>query len=420
MKYDVFLSYKSEDYKIAKKVNHFLRESGLTVFFSEVTLKNIGKAEYSVSIDKAIDSCNHMIVVASKVEYLTQGWVQYEWSSFADNIKCGYKSGNLLTILTPDINLHELPLGLRHRQAFSTRNFDENILPYLMLAELTNTQSKSRPKVKKSTIAVTATAILIIGLCGYFLRNYNKAVYPENTPSFIYDFRDSSIISSLLANERFDIDSNKVASYYQLALDGGSEAQFEIGTYCYEMSWYEQALHWYILSAKQGNAKAANGIGRCFYNGYGTAKWPRNAYNWFRHSADGNSADGMNNLGKCLVEGTGVIARNKKRALKYYKKAAELKCVPAEYNIGIHLFFGNGIEQRIEDGLYWLNKAANEGSASAQYSLGTIYREGLEGINIDLDLAESWYLKAINNCDAVIAAKAMEGMKLLRRDVMQR
>lgn len=128
----------------------------------------------------------------------------------------------------------------------------------------------------------------------------------------------------------------------------------------------------------------------------------------------------MNNLGKCLVEGTGVIARNKKRALKYYKKAAELKCVPAEYNIGIHLFFGNGIEQRIEDGLYWLNKAANEGSASAQYSLGTIYLEGLEGINIDLDLAESWYLKAINNCDEVIAAKAMEGMKLLQRDVMQR
>jgi TPR repeat protein len=283
-----------------------------------------------------------------------------------------------------------------------------------MGVELTNTQGKPRPKVKKSTIAVTATAILIIGLAGYFLRYYNKAVYPEISPALIYDFRDSSVLSALLENEKFDIDSNKVVTYYQLALDGGSEAQYEVGTYCYEMSWYEQALHWYILSAKQGNAKAANGIGRCFYNGYGTMKWPRNAYNWFRHSADGNSVEGMNNLAKCLVEGTGVITRNKKKALKYYKKAAELKNVPAEYNIGIHLFFGNGTKQRIEDGLYWLNKAANDGSASAQYSLGNIYREGLEGITIDLEIAESWYLKAINNSDEKIAAKAMDGMKALQ------
>lgn len=414
MIYDVFLSYKSEDHKIAMKVHRFLTENGLSVFFSEVSLSHIGKAEYSASIDKAIDSSRHMIVVASKIEYMTQGWVLYEWSSFADNLKCGYKSGNLLTVLTPDIKLHELPLGLRHRQSFSTRNFGESILPFLMGGEQTDITDKSRRKVKKSTIILAAIAILLIGMAGYLLRSYNKAVYPDIKPAIIYDFRDSTIMSALMGNDDLEIDPSKVITIFELALDGGSEAQFEIGAYCYDMAWYEQALHWFILSAEQGNAKAANGIGRCYYNGFGTMRWPRNAYNWFHRSAEGNCVEGINNMGKCLVEGTGVLIANKKKALKYYKKAADLKYLPAEYNIGIHLFFGNGTKKRVEDGLYWLTKAANEGSASAQYSLGNIYREGLEGITIDLEKAESWYLKAMNNDDEKIASKAKEGMRLLQ------
>lgn len=65
---------------------------------------------------------------------------------------------------------------------------------------------------------------------------------------------------------------------------GSSEAQFEIGSYCYALTMYEKALYWFTLSAKQGNAKAANDIGRCYYNGNGTTKSPHNAYNWFRDS----------------------------------------------------------------------------------------------------------------------------------------
>ena len=357
-----------------------------------------------------------MVVVASRIEYLTQGWVRYEWSSFADNLKCGYKTGNLITILAPDIRLHDLPLGLRHRQAFSTKGFEENLLSYLMLGEQKSLPVKKSPKVKPFTVIVTVLSLLLVSLIGYSLRNYNTAVYPEGGPVFIYDFRDSTIMSSLIENENLDIDTSKVATYYELAVNGSSDAQFEIGAYCYEMKWYEQALHWYTLSAKQGNGKAANGIGRCYYNGNGVMKWPRNAYNWFHLAAGDNCVEGMNNIGKCLVEGTGVIVPNKKKAMKYYKKAADLKYLPAEYNYGVNLFFGNGIPKEIENGLFWLNKAANEGSASAQYTLGNIYREGLEQVPIDLDKAEMWYTLAINNNDEKIANKAMDSMKLLLMD----
>ena len=65
------------------------------------------------------------------------------------------------------------------------------------------------------------------------------------------------------------------------------------------------------------------------------------------------------------------------------------------------------------DGLYLLNKAADKGSASAQFTLGNIYREGLGDVPIDLEMAEDWYLKAINNNDEKIAFKAMKNLKLI-------
>lgn len=417
MKYDVFLSYKSEDYKIAMKVHRFLTENGLTVFFSEVTLGNIGESKYSESIDKAIDNSKNMVVVSSNIEYLTQGWVKYEWSAFADNIKSGISNGNLITILTPEVKIKDLPLGLRHRQSFTTKNFTEGVLPYLTNGEVAIAPVKDRSKVKVLTIVLATVGIMLLGIGGHSLRNYNKAVYPEDKPEFIYDFRDSAIISSVLKNEKIDIDTSTVVKYYELALGGSSEAQFEIGSHCYDMAWYDQALYWFELSAKQGNAKAANGIGRCYYNGNGVTKSPRNAYNWFHRSAEGNCVEGMNNMGKCLVEGTGVITPNAKKAMKYYQRAANMKYLPAEYNFGIHLFFGKGIPQDKENGLYWLNKAADEGSASAQNTLGNIYREGLEGTIVDKKKAESWYIKATNNNDKKIALKAQESLKLLHENL---
>ena len=416
MKYDVFLSYKSEDHRIAMKVNRFLTENGLTVFFSEESLSDFGMSEYSESIDKAIDASKHMIVVGSRIEHLTQGWVKYEWTSFADNLKCGYKSGNLITILAPDIALADLPLGLRHRQSFSTRNFEEGILPYLMSNVQRSIPVKKRHKFKVSAIVLAAAAILLTGFAWFSLRDYNKAQYPETQKPDLENFIDPTFVTSLAENTKLDIDTSKVSTCYELAVKGSSEAQFEIGLYCYELTMYEKALYWFTLSAKQGNAKSANGIGRCYYNGNGTTKSLRKAYNWFQRSAEGNCVDGMNNIGKCLVEGKGVIRRNEKKALYYYEKAARLDFVPSEYNYGVHLFFGKGTDRNVDMGLFWLNKAAEEGSASAQFTLGNIYREGLEGVTIDIMKAENWYLKAINNSDDKIAAKALKNMRLLEKN----
>lgn len=61
MQYDVFLSYKSQDHKIASEVCRYLTDCGLSVFFSQITLGDVGESEYSEIIDKALEKSRHLV-----------------------------------------------------------------------------------------------------------------------------------------------------------------------------------------------------------------------------------------------------------------------------------------------------------------------------------------------------------------------
>ncbi|MDP7218168.1 MAG: sel1 repeat family protein, partial [Arenicellales bacterium] len=50
----------------------------------------------------------------------------------------------------------------------------------------------------------------------------------------------------------------------------------------------------------------------------------------------------------------------------------------------------------IGEALKWVEKAARQGLAVAQYTLGTFYQDGV-GVSIDDDRALYWFRKAIGN-----------------------
>lgn len=131
MKYNVFISSKSEDYHLAEQVYVFLRQKGLKVFLASQELDRMGEAQYADMIDEALDHTTHMIVVASSIEHINSEWVKYEWSTFSNDLKSGYRSGNLLNILTDDIQPKKLPPSLRHKQSFSFLDYKDHILSYL-------------------------------------------------------------------------------------------------------------------------------------------------------------------------------------------------------------------------------------------------------------------------------------------------
>lgn len=111
--YDVFISHKSDDYKIAEKVYNTLIKAGFEVFLSEKSLPAIANADYVAEIDKALDTTHHLVVIADSIEKINSGWVKYEWSSFLNEKLSGRKDGNIITILTNNISIDKLPLSLR-------------------------------------------------------------------------------------------------------------------------------------------------------------------------------------------------------------------------------------------------------------------------------------------------------------------
>lgn len=130
--FNVFLSRKSADAALAKELYLFLSDKGLTVFDAQESLPQMGISEYQEAIDEALDSCDHMIVVGSKLEHLNAPWVKAEWRSFINDKRADLKSGNLLTVVEGEISPHNLPPSLRSFEVikYSRDNF-ERIYTYV-------------------------------------------------------------------------------------------------------------------------------------------------------------------------------------------------------------------------------------------------------------------------------------------------
>ena len=130
-KYKVFISSKSADYEYAEQVYDFLVEHNMSVFLACRELRRIGEAEYALAMDEALDESEHMIVILSSPDHAKSKWVQYEWSTFENDKKSGYRDGNLLVIKFSDVDQKKLPPALRHKETFFFDSYKDSLLYYL-------------------------------------------------------------------------------------------------------------------------------------------------------------------------------------------------------------------------------------------------------------------------------------------------
>ena len=121
MNYDIFISCKSEDYPIARKVYQYLKGQNYSVFLADTELRKKGNAEYGKIIDEALDTATHMIIIASNPEYIRSTYVESEWRIFMEEKRAGRKTGNIITIINFPISA--LPISLRVFQSFVSNDF---------------------------------------------------------------------------------------------------------------------------------------------------------------------------------------------------------------------------------------------------------------------------------------------------------
>lgn len=222
-----------------------------------------------------------------------------------------------------------------------------------------------------------------------------------------------------------------------LAYDGDKEAAFSLGRlYDYGLHGVEQsfskALSWYSVADAANHPKAACALGYLYLNGCGVTKDVEVAKEYFNRAVAFGDFEGYVGLGRASIEKEyynpgeafmmfgiadendmidgyyyrGYLAekgigceQDPALAIEKYKKVLETQekdsddhfaVDNANTRLGLMYLEGIGVEPDFNAAVHYLQAAANNHYAMAQYYLGIIYETGL-GTDINYDEALRWF-----------------------------
>jgi hypothetical protein len=126
-----------------------------------------------------------------------------------------------------------------------------------------------------------------------------------------------------------------------------------------------------------------------YEKGEGTVPDYKKALKWYRLAADQGNAIAQSNLGAMYANGQGA-AQDDKEAVKLFRLAADQGNAIAQFNLGKMYYVGQGVAQNYNEAEKWSRLAATQGNANAQYALGWLYDTG-QGVPQDTKEAMKWY-----------------------------
>ena len=146
-------------------------------------------------------------------------------------------------------------------------------------------------------------------------------------------------------------------------------------------------------AAELGNPWAQVNYGERLRDGIGTERNLTEAAAWFRKAADQDNSYALYLLGNCYANGEGVD-RDQEAAGEYYRKAAERGDPWAQVRYGERLKNGVfGVEKNVDEAVQWFRKAADQDCYEGFCQLGNCYENG-EGVEKDSGKAKEYYRKA--------------------------
>lgn len=192
-------------------------------------------------------------------------------------------------------------------------------------------------------------------------------------------------------------DKNYGKAYFPLAriYRGGRGICEDIEKNCY----YSQlAFDWCIENQTLNDPEIWTALGWMYVNGSGVMQDDKKAVFWYRKAAELGYALAQNNLGRMYQSGLGVI-KNENEAMLWYRKAADQGLAIAQFNLGWS--YENGLDKTQDDdqSVYWYLKAAQEGHSRSENNLGWMYKAG-RGVTKDNHFAVFWFSKSAEQGDS--------------------
>jgi TPR repeat protein len=133
-----------------------------------------------------------------------------------------------------------------------------------------------------------------------------------------------------------------------------------------------------------------------YERGQGVDRDIRRALYWYRSAADLGFPGGQYAVGLAYRDGLGV-RQDDAEAVKWLRLAAEQGHRRAQYNLGVMLDRGRGIRRNVPEAIRWYQAAAAQGDAAAMNNIGYKYQKGAKGVRRNGREAVGWYLQAIEH-----------------------
>jgi uncharacterized protein len=143
--------------------------------------------------------------------------------------------------------------------------------------------------------------------------------------------------------------------------------------------------------ASNGDLGAMVELGKAYWDGNGVTTDVDKGQVWLERAAEKGSQEAQMFLGAAYLSGT-KLPKNRELAAKYLLRVAQAQHVDdgfkssqalAQYWVAMMYEQGAGVEKSHEQAIQFLQVAANNGNAPAEYDLAVLYNDGVGGISID-------------------------------------
>jgi uncharacterized protein len=165
---------------------------------------------------------------------------------------------------------------------------------------------------------------------------------------------------------------------------------------------FEKALVFYRLAEEIEDADALNNLGSMHHHGDGLPQNFKLARTYYERAVEAGCAAAMNNLGRFYLQGEAGCDRDIPGGMALLERAADHFEQNAALKLAFLHLYGKqefGIIPDLKKRLYWLYRAAYNGSGAAYCILGDLYRNG-ETIPKNMASAIAFYKQAVSLGDA--------------------
>jgi len=225
-----------------------------------------------------------------------------------------------------------------------------------------------------------------------------------------------SVLFGALAVSYFDGDDDRPSDFEKsynafktAALFGTAQYQYQVGRCLYE-GWgtaidLKTAFQFFFKAAEQGHPESMLFVAKAYWDGVGVvvdreraATYFKDAISLFEEGVALDDSRHQYNLAECYEHGWGVSV-DSDAMLDFYMKAAEAGHKDAQVKMGQFCRDGCYVQRDLTLAVYWFQLAARQGEEEALYQLGLLKKEGARDITeTAIDLFKRAYLKG--NSDA--------------------